>query len=165
MFSSTANKGGFFFVCRFGINLVTATNRGFIGLALTTAAYAPAVNPSTLFSQIGFSWDSTQTTMRFTSAAATGANVQTDLGANFPVNVNATNFYEVRMFSPSAGGQTVSWSAQRLNDGAFASGTFSTAASMPALDAPLTAHVHHGNGTTAAAVNIDVQSLYIESDN
>ena len=164
--SSTANMGGFFFVCRFGLNAITATNRGFIGLSATTAALSPTVNPSTLFNSMGLAWDSTDTTqMYFQSSPAASAATRVALGTNFRPQVAATDYYEFRMFSPSGGGQTVNYSIERLNDGSFAQGTFNTTAAMPALNLILAAHVHYSNGTTAAAGGVDLTSLYVETDN
>jgi hypothetical protein len=162
--SSTANKGGFFFVCRFGLNLITATNRIFIGLANVTGAL-PNAEPSTFTNIIGFGSDSSQTTMRFLRNGNTGTATAVDLGANFSTSTagQANSFYEVRLFSPSGGGSVVNYSATRLNDGAFIQGSATTA--LPALDLILAAQVWHQNGSTAAAVNLDVQSLYIETDN
>ncbi len=161
--SSTANKGGMFMVVRFGLGIITATNRGFIGFSTTTAALAPATDPTALLNLFGFGWNSAHTTMRFLHNDGSGTATSVDLGANFPVQTAATNFYEVRIFAPSGGGQTVHWAATRLNDGAFASG--STTTDLPAVDTLLSMHLHHSNGTTGVAVNIEVQSIYIETDN
>jgi hypothetical protein len=161
--SSTPNEGGFFFVARVGLGVITATNRVFVGLSTTAAALAAGTNPSAFLSMIGFGCDSTHTTLRFMCNDASGTATMVDLGANFPSQTAATQFYEFRLFAPSGGGQRVFWSAHRLNDGAVVSGEVT--ADLPALNALLAAHIHHSNGTTAAAASIDIQSLYIESDN
>jgi hypothetical protein len=161
--TNTANAGGFFFVCRFGLGAISATNRVFVGLSTTTAALAAATNPSALLSLVGFGCDSTHTTFRFMCNDASGTATLVDLGANFPCQTAATNFYEFRLFAPSGGGSNVYWSAQRLNDGIVVQGQATT--DLPALDTLLAAHVHHSNGTTASAVSVDLQSLYIETDN
>jgi len=161
--SSTPNMGGFFFVARLGLQAITPTNRLFVGLSSTTAALSPSVEPSTFLNLIGFGANSTQTTWRFMCNDGTGAGTSVDLGVNFRTQVAATDFYEFRLFAPSGGGSVVYWSAQRLNDGIVVSGTANV--DLPALNTMLSAHIHHSNGTTAAAASIDLQSLYIESDN
>jgi hypothetical protein len=161
--TSSVNTGGFFFVCRFGLGAISATNRVFVGLSATTAALAPATNPSALLSQVGFGCDSTHTTFQFMCNDAVGTSTLVDLGANFPCQTAATNFYEFRLFAPSGGGSSVYWSAHRLNDGILVQGQATT--KLPALNTLLAAHVHHSNGTTASAVSLDLQSLYIETDN
>lgn len=160
--SSTANKGGFFFVARFGLNAVNATTRMFFGLSATTAALAN-VDPSTLTNIMGFATNSAQTTIQFMHNDASGAATQVNMGASFPTNTAATNFYEVRMFAPSGGGSRVFYSITRLNDNTVVQGEAST--NLPALEQILAAHIWYNNGTTASVVSLDVQSLYIESDN
>lgn len=162
--SQTPNMGGFFFVCRFGLNTVATSTRGFVGMSSTTAALAPATNPSALLNQIGFGWDTTDTALQFMSNDGTGTSTKVNLGASFPVTTSAaTYFYEVQLFAPSGAGSLVNWSAIRLNDGAVSSGA--TIADLPAIGTLLAAHVHYSNGTNAVAESIDLQSLYIESDN
>jgi hypothetical protein len=92
------------------------------------------------------------------------------LGANFPVNTAATNFYESAIYCPSGLGQHGFWSTTRINDGVLASGTFGTSGAtasttVPAIGTLLTPQVFYGNGTLAAAHSVDVQAVYIESDN
>lgn len=163
--SSTANKGGFFFVCRFGLNAATATNRIFIGLSTTTAALSATVDPTTLFNLVGFGCNSAHSTFRFISNAASGTANAVDMGANFPCQATAAgvNFYEARLFAPAGGGANVYYSIERLNDGVVAQGQVTT--QLPALDTLMSAHIHHSNGTTAAIASTDLQTLYIENDN
>lgn len=165
MMSSTANKGGFFFVCRFGLGTAATGTRGFIGLSTTTGALSPTTDPATSFLNcIGFAWNAADTQMRFINNDGSGVPVSTSLGSNFPTNVAATYFYEVRIFIPSGVVGTVYWSAHRLNDGIIATGATGFT-DLPAADTLMSAHVHYSNGTLAAAHSIDLQSLYIETDN
>lgn len=163
--SGVANAGGFFFVCRFGLQGVMTNTRGFIGLSTTTGALAGGTNPSALLNQIGFGWDAGQTTLQFMRNDGTGTSTMVDLGANFPVTSSgATYFYEVRLFAPSGAGNQVYYSAHRLNDGAIVQGGPITT-DLPAVGALLAAHVNYSNGTNLAAATLDVQNLYIETDN
>jgi hypothetical protein len=165
--SSTANLGGFFFVARFGLAVVPSSTQTqwFVGLSTTTGgALSATANPTSLFSLVGFGSDLTHTTMRFLSNDTTGTATSVDLGANFPSKTAATYFYEVRLFAPSGAGQSVYWSAQRLNDGAIAQGGPVTT-DLPALNTLMALQINMGNGTQAAAASIDVQSVYIETDN
>jgi hypothetical protein len=162
--SSTANMGGFFFVCRFGLGAATATNRVFVGLMASTANPGN-VNPSTFTNMLGFGCDASQTTFRIMHNASAAAATMVDLGTDFPSAVSAagTNFYEARLFAPSAGGSSVRWSMTRLNDGAMAQGIVNT--NLPPLGTAMSSFLWHNNGTTAAVASIDLQSLYIETDN
>lgn len=161
--SDTANMGGFFAVIRFGLNAVTATNRLFLGFSTTTTDLAAGLDPSGYLNMVGFAANAAHTTFRFMHNDGVGGATQIDLGANFPCNVAATNFYEFRIFCPSGSGGTIHYSAHRLNDGQVVQGSVST--DLPALNTLLSWHTMHSNGTTAAAASIDVQSLYIETDN
>lgn len=161
--SSNVNLGGFFWVFRFGINAGVANGRGFVGLSATNANEANA-NPNTLTNRIGFGFNDTSTNWYFNSAGATANATVTDLGTNFPARTYATNFYEFRLFAPATSGAEVYWSAIRLNDSFTVNGGPVTT-NLPALNTLLTHHAWMNNNTTAAAVSLDVQSLYIETDN
>lgn len=163
--SSTANLGGFFWVLRFGIFQHTATGRGWVGLNTLTANDTNA-DPSTLLNRIGFGHNSTgtgSTNWYFHSAGGSANATITDLGSNFPARTSGTNFFEFRLFSPSGAGSSVYWSAQRLNDGFMVQGGPVTT-NLPALNTLLNTHAWVNN-VTAAASSIDIQSLYVETDN
>lgn len=162
MLSSTANQGGFFWVNRFGVQAGTATMRGFTGLSATTSNEANS-DPTSLLNRIGFGFNSTSSNWYFHSAGASTNATTVDLGANFPARTYATNFFEFRLFAPAGGGQTVYWSAQRLNDGAFVQGGPVTT-NLPAVNTLLT---HHSwlNNVTASIIALESQLVYIESDN
>jgi hypothetical protein len=162
--SSTAGLGGFFFVCRFGIAVVPSSTQTqwFVGLSTSTSQLSATANPTSLLNLIGFGSDLTGTTIRFIQNAG-GTATTVDLGANFPSKTAATYFYEVRMFSAAGAGQSVTWSATRLNDGLYAEGTATT--NLPAVNTLMATHANIGNGSQAAAASIDIQSLYIETDN
>jgi hypothetical protein len=162
--SATANMGGLFMVFRFGLNAITATNRIFIGFSATATDLAANVDPTTLFNLFGFAANSAHTTFRFIHNDASGAATAIDLGANFPCQTAATYFYEFRIFVPSGLGNQVYWSAHRLNDGQVVQGGPITT-DLPAASTLLAFHAMHSNGTTATAASMDVQSLYIETDN
>lgn len=164
-FSSSANLGGFFFVCRFGIAVASATQtRWFVGLSTTTAALSATTETTALTNLVGFGANAADTNMRFLTNDGTGTATSVDLGATFPAKTAATYFYEVRLFSASGSGQTLYWSAQRINDGASTQGGPVTT-DLPAVNTIMAAHVNISNGTQAAAASIDLQSLYIETDN
>jgi hypothetical protein len=167
--STTVNMGGFHYICRFGLNAAAATSRGFFGLNQLAAVYTPGVNPSTLLQQIGFYWDAAQTTLRFIASGSV-AGTPVDLGANFPVSTAATNFYEVALFVPSGSGQYCRWAATRINDGVYAGGVVgslggSGSTTFPTIGTLLAGHAFYGTGTGTGALSMDVQSLYLESDN
>lgn len=160
--STTPNLGGIFWVFRFGISAASANSRGFVGLSATNANEANA-DPSTLLNRIGFGFNTASANWYFHSAGAAANATVVDLGAAFPARTYATNFFEFRIFAPSAMGQNVWWTATRLNDATVVSGGPVTT-NLPALNTMLT---HHSwvNNVTAAVASMDVQSLYVETDN
>lgn len=166
--SSTANMGGFYLVVRFSIGVSAATgSRGFIGMSATTAALAAGVDPSTYLNMVGLGWNAADTSMRVMSNDGTGTATQTAVfGANYATGTSGTNAYEFSLYAPSGAGLQVHWSLTRINDGAMvSSGATPITTDLPALNTLLTPHVFMGNGANAASVGIDLQSLYIESDN
>lgn len=165
--STRTNDGGFHFVCRFGLHTVQTGTRGFFGLTNTNAALAAGTDPSALLNLFGFGWDAGDTTLQLMNNDGSGTATKINLGANFPVTANpATYFYEVRLSSPPGGGQSVKWSAHRLNDDIIVSDAGTPlVANLPANDLILAANTHYANGATAAAVTMHLQTLYIESKN
>lgn len=169
--SNTPNLGGFFFVCRFGLAVTATGNRVFVGLRSAVGtqnsnvetAIPDNVEPSTLTNMIGFGCDSTDGNLQLMTNDATGTATKIDLGSNFSSQSAATYFYEVRLFAPSGSSSAVRYSITRLNDGVVVQGTVT--ADLPGLGVMMAAHVVHSNGPTAAVVSLDLQSLYVESDN
>jgi hypothetical protein len=155
---SASDRGGFFLLMRFGWEVAQAQGRCFAGLMSSLTAIGN-VNPSTLTNIIGVGFDSAQTTLRLLTNDGAGAATATDLGANFPSN-SAQEFYEL-MLSAEPGGSTVSYRVERLNTGHIAVGAIST--DLPAASTFLTPHLWGNNGTTAAAVQIALHTMYLEN--
>jgi hypothetical protein len=163
--SSVANMGGFFMVTRFGINAAQTNSKLFCGFSATTGALSATVEPTTYLSMVGLAFNSTDANFQIMHNGASGTATKVDLGASFVARTAATNFYEFRLFVPSGGGdQPIYWSLERLNDGTLTQGTITDGAKTPAVSTLLAYHLNYVN-TTAAAVSMDVQSIYIENDN
>lgn len=162
-FSSTPNKGGFFWVLRCGVNLgQSGGGRGMFGLSTFSTAI-PNQDYTGFTQMVGFGWAQGETTMKFVCNDQFGSPTVVDLGANFPTTNYGTYFYEFRMFAPSGGGQQVYWSATRLNDGLVTSGSANS--DLPTVDVFMYTHAIYGTTTTVTGNSLDVQSLYIETDN
>ena len=153
-----ADRGGFYLLMRFGWQTPQAQGRCFAGLRGSTAAIGN-VNPGTLTDIIGIGFDSGQTTMRILSNDASGTASAVDLGADFPSN-QGHDFYEL-MLSAEPGGSDVKWRVERLNSGHIAMGTIN--ADLPAAGTFLTPHLWGNNGTTAAAIQIALHTMYLEN--
>jgi hypothetical protein len=156
--------GGFFFVIRFGISDATlvAGARMFIGVRESLGA--ANIEPSTLTNCIGIGHGAADTTFKLFSGG-TVAQAPIDLGANFPVSTNA-DVYELALFAPP-GATVCSYQVTRLNTGHVATGLLNgtPGTQLPAATVLLAAPWgYRTNNATAAAVGIDVSSIYIETD-
>jgi hypothetical protein len=159
-----AGVGGFFVVIRFGFSAVVADMRAFIGVWNYVGA-PTNVEPSTLTNCIGVGKGAADTNLSL-FYGGTAAQTPIPLGANSPANTANVDAYELALFAPPDVAQTVYWQVTRLNTGHVASGTLTGgAAVLPAADVLLTPfQAWVSNNTTAAAVAIDIMSVYVETD-
>lgn len=157
-----AGLGGFFVVARFGFSALTPDARAFFGVRQNVL---PAnVEPSTLTQLVGVGRGAADTNLRLFSGGSS-AQASVDLGANFPANTVNTDLYELVLFCPSNQTGVVNWRLIRLNTGHVASGQLTGgAAVLPASTVPLVFQAYAFNNATAAAVAIDIASLYMETD-
>lgn len=160
---NAAGAGGFHFICRFGISdaVIVATANMFVGVQANTAAPTD-VDPASLANLLGVGCTSGDTVLQLYAADAT-PRARTSLGANFPVNTINTDLYELALFCPP-NGSDVRYQVTRLNTGDVATGTISAAANLPLGATTLTYNVYRSNGGTAAAVGLDIGTMYLESD-
>lgn len=164
----TGTDGGFHFVCRFAATdaAMQTVARMFAGLSSNVAA-PTNVEPSTLTNSIGIGKGAADTNLRlFYGGSAAQASI--DLGANFPANT-ANVLYELQLFaSPdNAAGNTVGYRVENLNTGNVASGTLTAATAgtqLPLNTTLLAPRAWRFNNTAAAAVAIDIATLYVETD-
>lgn len=155
---NAGSQGGFYLCMRGGIETFQANSRMFMGLYASATAIAN-VNPSTLLNMIGIGYDSGQATLRLFRNDGSGTATATDLGANFPTNSGQT-LYEL-ILSCEPNGAEVQYRVENLNSGAVAEGTLS--ADLPASTSFMTPHMWMNNGTTAAAIEIAVSTMYAEN--
>lgn len=157
---NASGLGGFFYAARFNASSATANQRLFSGLTATTGATATTIAPSAIVNMVGVGWDSADANLQIMSNDASGTATKVDLGANFPAN-NTTAVYELILFA-AANGSSVGYRVQRLDTAQFTSGTITT--DLPTATSLLTHHQYMNNGGTAAAVILNVNRVYIESD-
>lgn len=158
-----ARLGGFHFVVRFGISdaAIVAGARTMVGLTATTTAFANA-EPSTFLNLIGMGHDSTDTNFQIMYNDGAGAATKVDLGASFPKGTTNTDMYELSLYC-APNGTTIYYQAVNLTSNASTSGTITT--NLPLNTQLLTWQAWRSNNATAAAVGLDIASLYIETDN
>lgn len=158
-----AGTGGFFFQTRFGISdaALVANARSAVGMTATTAAFGNA-DPSTLLNFLGMAHDSADTNWQIMFNDGAGAATKVDLGANFTRSpAVSTVMYDLTLWcAPNT--TTVYYEVKNLSNAAVATGTMTT--NIPANTQLLTWQLWRQNGGTAAAVGIDIASVYIETE-
>lgn len=159
-----SGNGGFHTIIRFGVAAFTSDMRMFVGMR--DNASAPSnVEPSTITQCIGVGCGAADTSLRIFYGGSS-AQTSIDLGANFPAKTANTDAYELAMFAPPSASGTVYYQVTRLNTGQTASGTLTgNATALPSattLLTPISAFVT--NNATAAAVALDIASVYVETD-
>ena len=153
---NAAGRGGFFYVIRFGIAQTQTGWRFNSSLSSTTGAFASA-EPATVLNQIAIVKNSTDTNFQAIASGGT-AGTPVDTG----IAPNTTDVFEMRLYSaPNSG--TVSLSLQNVTTGALYETTYST--SLPSNTTLLTPQLWMDNGATVAAVQVELVSAYMETDN
>jgi hypothetical protein len=135
----------------------------FVGLSASVAA-PTNVEPSTLVNVIGVGKVGTDDTQLRIFYGGTTAQTSIALGsANFPIN--NTTAYELTLFAPPSTTGTVHYEVTNLNTNFKASGTLSGGGTvLPVATTLLTTQIWRSNNATAAAVGIDICSIYLETD-
>lgn len=159
-----SGMGGFTYICRFGISDATLQKvaRMFVGLSSSVAA-PTNVAPSTLTNSIGVGHDASATTLSIYYAGTTNTTIT--LSSEFPVS--NTTAYEIVIFSsPNLSGY-VGITILNIGTGAtYTTQVGNGTATMLPLSTTLLAHrAWRYNNTAAAAVGLDICSIYIETDN
>lgn len=161
--SNISNAGGFFFRTRFGISDVAlvANARTFVGLSSTTGAFGNA-DPSTLLNIIGMGHDSADANFQIMHNDGTGAATKIDLGTNFTRSPTvSTDMYDLSLYA-APNSTTVYYEVTNLRLGVSSSGSINI--NIPAVNQLLTWQLWRQNNGTAAAVGIDVSSVYLETE-
>lgn len=156
---ATAGWGGFYGAFQFAFPVQQTTWRFAVGFFNTNAALTN-VNPSTNTHMACVLMDSSDTDVRFaTNAAATATLSATGFGAT----IGTGDVFEYRIFCPPAG-TTIYMGFGRITPGTETWVEYSTSSTLPTNTNFLAPQIWMNNGTTAAAVNVEVMKYYIESD-
>jgi hypothetical protein len=155
-----AMGNGYQLISRFALATMNAAQRVFMGL------WNGGANPTNLdwttdtgTARIGLVANSASGNWRLAHNAVGAAPTLIDLGASFPINT--TGLIELALFC-GPGATSVAYVVRNLSTGAVASGTLST--NLPPAATFLGPMVMMTNNTAAAAVAIDVVSVYLETD-
>lgn len=153
--------GGFVAKLKFGWvdAVLVATANMFVGMREGTSVPVDVV-PSTLANVLGIGCNSGDTTLQLYAAGAV-AQARINLGADFPVNTNGVEVYELTL-TARPGSSVVLYTVHRMNTGHKTSGSL-TGAQLPTLTTLMGPQFWRSNGITAAAVGIDVMGAAFET--
>lgn len=136
-------------VIRFGWEDFATNAAAFIGLK-SDAAHGNG-DPSAFTNCIGVGIDAGQTTWRLLHNDSSGSATATDLGAQFPANTDATDWYELEMWWGDSA-TSVHWKLTRCNTGDTTRGNIET--NLPSLTTTLNTHVVCNTRTGSAAIDL-----------
>lgn len=160
--SSVAGTGGFRYLARWGMSLLTGgENRFFVGLRLGAGVYGN-FDPSASLDCVFVGADVADTQLQVMHNDSGGTCTKVALGASFPWpgTVNQ-DFYEVEILVPVGANPNITVRVLRVDTGALVESILST--NLPTADTMLSPQVWSNNGATAAAIGIDVIGQLIEA--
>jgi hypothetical protein len=134
---------------------------------LTSSTSAPVGTPvfSTATNIVGMGHN-TGTTNCAIYYGGSAAQTAIDLGASFPCNTRSTDFYELILYSPTNANNIINYRVTNLSTAAQTSGQLTGTAGtvIPASTTLLAPLLFRANGTTAVAVTLHINKIYIETD-
>jgi len=158
--NGTTGRGGFYHAARFCTGSIALSGgQFFCGLQGSNAALAG--EPSALLNLLAVGKDIADTNLQFMRNDGAGAAVKTDLGIAYAANI-ALN---LRVFCPPSSSEI--WVlVERINNDGTTTTLLDTSytTDIPATTTFLAMHCQVRNGATAAAANVDMVQLYVESD-
>lgn len=158
---NAAGFGGFFFRAQFGAQINLNGGQKFIGLCASTAALAG--DPSALLNMCGCGYDagdSSAGNWKFMRNDGSGTATNVDLGAN--AARGTTQGWDLTMFL-APNGTELFVRIVNLNTNVVVLDTSYTT-DLPAVNAGMAFKADVRNGAVAAADNLEVAKVYIETD-
>lgn len=160
--SNQASKGGFFFRARFGQNINLNGGQTFVGLCASTAVLGG--DPSALVNMCGVGYDAADSSAgnwQFMRNDGTGTATKVDLGSN--AARNTTSGFELTMFAKPGDSGNLFVRIENIGTGAVVLDTSYTT-DLPAVNTLMAMKAEVRNGAVAAAHNLEVARIYIETD-
>jgi hypothetical protein len=162
---SAAGFGGFFFRTQFGQNLNVSGAQSFIGLCASTGALGTTAGAvAALLHMVGMGYDTTDASTgnwQLFRNDGTGTATKVDLGSG--AARNTTHGYDLVIFCPPGAATTIYVKVTNAHTGTVVLDTSYTT-DLPAVDTGLAYKAECNNGAVAAALNLEVAKVYIESD-
>jgi len=159
---SATGFGGFFFRAQLGANINLNGGQKFVGLCASTGALAG--EPSALINMCGMGYDAADSSAGswfFMRNDGTGTATKVDLGAN-ALRSNITHGYDLIMYM-APGGSVLFVRIVNIHSGVTVLDTNYTT-DLPAANTGMAFKAEVRNGAVAAADNVEVAKVYIETD-
>lgn len=162
---NAAGFGGFFFRAQFGQNINLNGAQCFVGLCASTGALAATAGAvAALVNMIGVGYDTTDASTgnwQLFRNDGSGTATKVDLGAN--AARNTTHGYDLIIFCPPGAATEIFVRIVNLHNGATVLDTSYTT-DIPAVNTGMAFKAEVNNGAVAAAANLEVAKVYIETD-
>lgn len=160
---NAAGFGGFFFRAQLGMNINLNGGQKFVGLCASTALLAG--EPSALVNMIGMGYDSTDASTGnwfLMRNDGSGTATKVDLGATEAAR-NTTHGYDLIIFCPPGAATEIFVRITNIHTGNVVLDTSYTT-DLPAVNTGMAFKAEVRNGAVAAADNLEVAKVYIETD-
>jgi hypothetical protein len=164
-----SNLGGGTTIARFMFGDSVSAPLAFLGVSTLSTTPSATTDPSTLTNCIGIGVSQTVTNPSHLYLFYGGSTAQApiDLGANFPANTSNTDFYELIISSDPITGQT-GYTVNRYTNSVVPAYTVSglltnttPGTTLPASSSSMGVRAWRSNNTTAAAVTLAVESMFL----
>lgn len=163
---NAAGFGGFFFRAKFGQNINLNGAQCFVGLCASTGALAATAGAvSALVNMIGVGYDTTDASTgnwQLFRNDGSGTATKVDLGATNAAR-NTTHGYDLVIFCPPGAATEIFVRIVNLHTGETVLDTSYTT-DIPAVNTGMAFKAEVNNGAVAAAANLEVAKVYIETD-
>lgn len=163
---NAAGFGGFFFRAQLGHNINLNGSQLFVGLCASTGALAAtAGSVAALVNMIGMGYDTTDANTGnwfFYRNDGSGTATKVDLGATNAARSNVSHGYDLIMYSPPNGSDLYVRIVNLHNNAVVLDTSYNT--DLPAVNTGMAFKAEVNNGAVAAAANLEVAKVYIETD-
>ena len=158
--------GGFFFRAQLGQNINLNGAQCFVGLCASTGALAATAGAvSALVNMIGMGYDTTDASTgnwQLFRNDGSGTATKVDLGATNAAR-NTTHGFDLIIFCPPGAATEIFVRIVNLHNGATVLDTSYTT-DIPAVNTGMAFKAEVNNGAVAAAANLEIAKVYIETD-
>ena len=163
---NAAGYGGFFFRTKFGHNINLNGSQCFVGLCASTGALAATAGAvAALLNMIGVGYDTTDANTgnwQLFRNDGSGTATKVDLGSN-AARSNVSHGYDLIIYCPPGAATEIFVRIVNIHTGVIVLDTSYTT-DLPAVNVGMAFKAEINNGAVAAAANLEVAKVYIESD-